>query len=128
MPDDPRPLVRLITDAMGQFSGLIHSEMAVVRAEAGEKVMQAVTGAAVLLVAALLLIPTMVLALMAFAAWLVELGLRASLAHLSAAGVGLAVTVVLALFGKTRLDPDRLKFKTTAKEIERDADALRRVV
>ncbi len=124
---DPRSFVQLLADASDQFSRLLRSEIKVVRAELAEKLTEIATGLGALVLAAVLLVPTLVLLLMSLAAWLIELGLRASLAYLAAAGAGLIVSGVLALFGKSRLAPDILKPRRTAREIERDTDALKRI-
>jgi hypothetical protein len=76
--------------------------------------------------AGVLLIPAFILGLMALAAWLVELGLRASLAHLIAAGVGLALSALLGLIGKSRLSIKSLTPHNIARE--RDIAAARRVL
>ena len=127
MTRDPRSFVRLLADASEQFSRLLRSEIKVVRAELAEKVGEVATGLAALVLAAVLLVPTLVLLLMALASWFIELGLRASLAYLAAAGVGLIVCGGLALFGKSRLALDALKPRRTAREIAHDTDALKRV-
>ncbi len=124
---DPRSFIQLLADATDHFSKLLRSEIKVVRAELTEKVTEVATGLAALLLAAVLLVPTLVLLLLALASWFIELGLRASLAHLAAAGAGLIVSGALALFGKSRLSGDALKPQRTAAEIEHDTDALRRV-
>lgn len=124
---DPRSFVRLLADAADQFSRLLRSEIKVVRAELAEKVGEMASGLGALLLAAVLLVPTLVLLLMALASWFIELGLRASLAQLAAAGVGLVVCGVLALFGKSRLSADTLKPRRTTREIEHDTDALKRI-
>ena len=77
MEQDRRSVPRLAVDALNHVGLLLRSEMAVARAEFAEKVSQAVTGAAFLVVAGLLLIPVAVVLLMALAAWFAELGLRA---------------------------------------------------
>lgn len=123
-----RSFIQLLADATDQFSRLLRSEIKVVRAEMAEKAVEATTGVAALVVAAVVLLPTVVLLLLALAAWLMEFGLRGSLAHLSAAGVGLIISIALLLFGKSRLSGDSLKPRHTTREIERDADALRRAL
>ena len=125
---DPRSFVRLLADAPDQFSRLMRSEIKVVRAEMAEKAGEAAVGIGALVVAAILLVPVLVLLLAALASWLMELGLRASLAHLVAAGAGLVLSVALFLLAKSRLSPERLKPRRTAREVERDADALKRAV
>ena len=126
---DQRSVLKLISDAIQQFSALIGSELKVVRAEMAEKATEVASGVGLLVVAAVLIIPASVLMLIAFAYWLIELGLlRSSLAHLSAGAMGLVLAGVLAWIGKSKLAPENLKPKHSLHEIERDADAARRVI
>ena len=125
---DQRSFVRLLADAPDQFSRLMRSEIKVVRAEMAEKAGEAAIGIGALVVGLILLVPVLVLLLVALASWLMELGLRASLAHLAAAGAGLVLSLALFLLAKSRLSPEHLKPRRSAREIERDADALKRAV
>ena len=128
MADDPRSIARLLADAVAEFSQLMRSEVAVAKAELFEKITQAGTGAGLLVGAALVFIPTLALALLALASWLSELGLRGSVAHLIAAELGLALTVLLALLGVSRLAPRNLKPTRSLQEIDRDVSALKRTL
>ena len=123
---DRRSFVQLLADASDQFSRLMRSEMKIVRAEMAEKAGEAAIGIGALVVGTILLVPVLVLLLVALASWLMELGLRASLAHLAAAGVGLVLSGGLFLLGKSRLTPDHLKPGRSAREVERDVEALKR--
>jgi len=122
---DQRSLSELVSDAVDQLSKLIRNEAQIARAEIAAKATEAAMGIALLVGGALLLIPTMVLLLMALAAWLSELGLRASLSNLIAGGIGLALSVILAYAGKAKLKPEHLKPRRTMAELERDAAALK---
>jgi hypothetical protein len=128
MSPDSRSFARLLSDAVTQFSGLLGSEVRLAKAEASEKATQAATAVGLLVGAGVLLIPAFILALMAFAAWLVELGLRASLAHLVAALVGLAISAMLGFIGKSRLSIGSLTPHAIAREVERDIAAAKRVL
>jgi uncharacterized membrane protein YqjE len=125
---EPRSFGRLLSDAVTQFSSLVGSEVRLVKAEASEKATQAATAVGLLVGAGVLLIPAFILALMALAAWLVELGLRASLAHLIAAAVGLAISALLGFIGKSRLSIESLTPRHIAREVERDIAAAKRVL
>ena len=124
-PNDQRTITELVSDAANQFSKLIRNEVAIARAELAAKASEAATGVGLLMGGALLLIPPMVLLLMALAAWLVELGLSASLSNLIAGALGLVVSAVLAWVGMTKLKPEHLKPKRTLNELERDVAALK---
>jgi len=125
VPDDQRSVAELVGDAVNQFTKLIRNEMAIARAELTAKATQAALGVGFLVGGALLLIPAIVLLLMALAAWLVELGMSASVANLIAGVVGLLISATLAYVGKTKLTLDHLKPKRTMSEIERDIDAVK---
>ncbi len=124
-PSDQRTITGLVSDAVNQFSKLIRNEVAIARAELAAKASEAATGVGLLVGGALLLIPPMVLLLMALAAWLVELGLRASLSNLIAGALGFVVSAVLAWVGMTKLNPEHLKPKRTINELERDVAAVK---
>ena len=115
----------LVRDAVDQFTKLIHNELAIARAELGQKATEAAMGAGLMLGGALLLIPAIVLLLMALAAWLVEIGLSASVSNLIAGVIGLLVSGVLAWIGKAKLSPEHLKPKHTIREVERDLAAAK---
>jgi hypothetical protein len=123
-PSDQRTITGLVSDAVNQFSKLIRNEVAIARAELAAKASEATTGVG-LLMGGLLLMPPLVLLLMALAAWLVELGLRASLSNLIAGALGLVVSAVLAWEGMTKLKPEHLKPKRTINELERDVAAVK---
>jgi len=123
-----RSVPRLAVEALNHVGLLLRSEMAVARAELAEKVSQAVTGAAFLVVAGLLLIPVAVILLMALAAWLAELGLRPSLAHACAGLAGLLIVGILAFAGKSKLRPASLAPWRTLDQTARDIDAAKRVL
>jgi Putative Actinobacterial Holin-X, holin superfamily III len=124
-PKDPPTITELVSDAVNQFSKLIRNQVSIARAEMAAKASQAATGMGLLIGGALFLIPPMVLILMALAAWLVEVGLRASLSNLIAGAVGLAISAVLAWVGMTKLKPENLKPKRTIHELERDVAAAK---
>ena len=128
MEQDRRSVPRLAVDALNHFGLLLRSEMAVARTEFAEKVSQAVTGAAFLVVAGLLLIPVAVVLLMALSAWFAELGLRPSLAHACAGLLGLLIVGVLALAGKSRVSPANLAPTHVLDQVTRDVDAIKRVI
>ena len=115
----------LVGDAVHQFTKLIRNELAIARVELTQKATQVGMGAGFIIGGALLLIPAMVLLLLALAAWLIELGLSASLSNLIAGVIGLLVSAVLAWIGKTKLSPEHLKPKHTIREVERDLAAVK---
>jgi uncharacterized membrane protein YqjE len=123
--NDSRPVSELFTDALTQFSKLMRNELQLARAEMSMKVAQAMTAMGLLAGAAIFLIPTLVLLLMSLAAWLVEIGIRPSGAHLIAGVVGLLVVAILAGIGWNRLKTNSLVPKRTLDQLQQDAAAAR---
>jgi hypothetical protein len=122
---DSRPVSELFSDALSQFSKLMRNEIQLARAEISMKVSEAVTAVALLAGAAVVSIPTLVLLLMAFAAWLVEVGVRPSIAHLIAGGLGVLVVAILGGIGLNRLKTNSLVPKRTLDQLQQDAAAAR---
>jgi len=123
--NDRRPVSELFSDAVSQFSKLMRNELQLVRAEMSMKVGQAMTAGALLAGAAVFLIPTLVLLLMALAAWLVEMGTRPSIAHLIAGVVGLLVVAILGGLGLNRLKTNSLVPERTLDQLQQDAAAAK---
>lgn len=125
---DQRSVSELFSDAINQFSRLIRNEVSIARAEIATKATNAAMGLGLLVGAALFVIPSLVLVLLALAAWLSELGLSEPLANLIAGVVGLFISGVLAYMGKTRLNPENLKPTRTINELQRDVAAVKEQV
>jgi uncharacterized membrane protein YqjE len=123
--NDSRPVSELFADALSQLSKLMHNELQLARAEISMKVGEAITAVGLLAGAAIFLIPTLVLLLISLAAWLVEIGIRPSGAHLIAGVVGLLVTAILGGIGLNRLTTNSLVPKRTLNQLQRDAGAAR---
>ena len=118
--DDLHAIPGLLSDTAEQFGKLLQNEAQLARAELSQKMSQAATGAAYVIGAALLSIPVLVLLLIALALFLVQQGLSPALAHLIAAGVGIAISAVLAMVGARYLKPAELKPRVTLHQVERD--------
>src|SRR5436305_12865016 len=93
--NDGRPVSELFADALNQFSKLVRNEIQLAKAEMSLKASQLLMAVGFLAAAAIFVIPTLVLLLMALAVWLVEVGMTSSLAHLVAGIAGLLMTAVL---------------------------------
>jgi|ERR1700722_1610013 len=120
-----RTVSQLFGDSLAELAKLIQNELDLARAELREKVR--LLGGAIGLIAAgaALLIPALVLILYAIAAWLIMLGLAASLAYLvSGVGAGI-VAAALIWTGIGRLSGDALKPTATIGEIESDKSLAR---
>jgi len=123
--DDNRPVSELFADALSQFSKLMRNELELAKAELSQKLSQTLSAVGMLAGAAVLLIPTLVLLLMALAAWFVELGMRDSVANLLAGIVGLVVVAILGWVGVNRLKASSLVPNRTLDQLQRDAAAAK---
>ncbi|HEY7300952.1 MAG TPA: phage holin family protein [Xanthobacteraceae bacterium] len=122
---DNRSVPELFGDALNQFSKLMRNEFALAKAELSIKAGETMRAVALLIAAGFFIIPTIVLLLMALAAWIVELGLSASLAHLIAGVVGLAITAILAAIGAMQLKSNSLVPDRTIDQLQRDVAAAK---
>jgi uncharacterized protein YacL len=123
--NDSRPVSELFADALSQLSRLIRNEIELARAEMSMKAGQAMTAIALLGAAAIFLIPTLTVLLIALAAWVVEMGMRPSAAHLIAGIIGLLIVVILAGIGLSRLKTTSLVPKRTLDQLQQDAAAAK---
>jgi hypothetical protein len=123
--NDVREIPRLFGDAVEQLGKLVRNEAQLAQAELSQKVTQAGIGAAYIAGAAMLSVPVLVLALIALALWLGQMGVNPAVAHLVAAAVGLAVSVTLALVGKSYFTPANLTPKVTLRQVEKDVAAVK---
>jgi uncharacterized membrane protein YqjE len=121
--NDTRPVSELFADALSQFSKLIRSELQLARAEISLKVGQTLLAVALLAGAAIFLIATLVLLLMALAVWLIEIGMRPSVSHLIAGGAGLLLVAILGGMGVNRLKTTSLVPNRTLDQLQQDAAA-----
>ena len=123
--NDSRPVSELFADALSQFSKLVRNEMHLARAEISIKVGQKMTAIGLLAGAAIFLIPTLVLLLISLAVWLVEIGIRPSIAHLIAGLVGLIAAAVMGGIGLNQLKANSLVPRRTLEQLQQDAAAAR---
>jgi hypothetical protein len=123
--NDSRSVSELFGDALSQFSKLVRSELQLARAEISMKVGQTATAIGLLAGAAIFLIPTLVLLLISLAVWLVEIGIRPSVAHLLAGLVGFVVVAILGGIGINRLRASSLVPQRTLDQVQLDAAAAR---
>jgi membrane protein implicated in regulation of membrane protease activity len=122
---DNRSVPELLADALTQFSKLISNELQLAKAEMSAKVTQAIMAAAFLAIAGLVAIPVLVLLLIAFAAWLAEMGWSDPAAYLASAVLGLVISGVLAWIGMNRLKASNLTPNRTLEQLRRDAQAMK---
>ncbi|OYU17549.1 MAG: hypothetical protein CFE34_15120 [Rhodobacteraceae bacterium PARR1] len=128
-PRDPSPENRttgaLIQSAFQHVNGLIRGEIALARTEVEESLRAAAAGVGMLAIAlALVLVALNVLAA-AIVAGLTEAGLHPGWAALIVGGFFLIAAGVLAMLGKSALDPVNLTPTRTARNLRRDVETLK---
>ena len=125
-PADLRETPALLVAAFRHFAQLMQDEVALAKAELGRNASRAGMGLALIGVAAILALTALDVVAAAVVAWLsAEGGLSVGTAAIVVGGVLLAVAVVLALVGKSRLSADALAPDRTVRNVRRDIDTLK---
>lgn len=122
---DAQSIARLIGDALEQISDLLQTEIRLARAEMTEKATRAATGAGFVFGGCLLMVPTLVLLLIAFALFLVQQKFSPVTAHLIAALVGGGLSGVLIMIGLSRLKPSNLVPNATLEQVQNDINTAK---
>jgi hypothetical protein len=120
-----RTLGQLVADATHDISSIMHSEIALAKAEIGADAKKAALGAGLFAAAGILVFLALVLLPIAAAFGLVAAGLTAWLAFLIVAGFLLVVAAVLALVGKSRIGKVNGKPERTIKSAQDTIAAIR---
>jgi hypothetical protein len=123
--NDVRSIPGLFGDAIEQLGTLVSNEVQLARAEISEKVVQAGMGVAYVAAAGVLMIPVLVVLLITLALWLDQMGMSPVVAHLTAAAVGAAVSLILGLIGLNHLKPEKLTPTVTIHQVARDVAAAK---
>ena len=122
---DLRPISALIGGALSQIAKLFQNEVNLAKAEFGEKVSK-IRGAITFIgAAAILLIPTLVMALFALSAALISAGWSQSTSYLTAAVVAAAIAGVMFMIGVNRLNARNLAPRETIRQLEKDKVTLK---
>ena len=116
-----RPIPEIFTDLIHQLTGLVRKEGQLARAEISEKMSRALTGMALILIGAVLLVPALVILLQAGMARLVQSGMDPATASLIVGGAALVLGIVLALIGWSFVRPSALVPDKTIDQLQRDA-------
>lgn len=123
-PRGPRALYQLIADALREATELASKEFALFRAELAENIRRLIAGIAMLIVAAIFGVATIVLLTSALVEWIAVLVDSSALAALIVAGVTLLLAVIFALIARRRLSMTTLEPKRTRESVNRDGDVL----
>jgi len=122
---DAKPVTSLFSDALEQFSQLMRSELSLARAETFAKIQTAVRASISLALAAVFLIPALVLLMMALAAFLTESGWSLSASYLISGVVGLVICGILAAVGASTLRAISLTPDRTINQIQKDVSTFK---
>jgi len=123
-----RSIPDIIGDLLSEFPTLLRKESRLARAEISENMSRMAMGIVFVAIGAVLLIPALVVLLEAGVAALERAGFQPPIAALIAGGCALAVGIILALVGISRLKFDTLVPDKTIHQIQEDAAVARRQV
>ncbi|MBA2589008.1 MAG: phage holin family protein [Alphaproteobacteria bacterium] len=125
LPTDSKSISALFGDVVDQLGHLVVTEVRLAQAELSKKIDEAGRGAALLVVAGVLMIPAVAMVLLALATWLSQMGISEPLSYLISAVVGGALSAAFLVTGLGRLNPKRLKLKNTMQQLSQDVAAAR---
>jgi hypothetical protein len=111
----------LFADLITQLTTLFRKEVQLARAEASEKITEAVAAVGFMIGGAVLLIAALVLLLQAAVDGLVHVGLDRAWAALIVGGVVLLIGIILVWLGSNRLKAENLAPRKTVEQLQRDA-------
>jgi hypothetical protein len=120
-----RPIPEIFTDLVGQVTSLVRKEGQLARAEISEKATRALTGMAMIVLGAVLLIPALVILLQAAIMGLIDNGTDPTVAALLVGGGALLIGMVLGLIGWSWVKPASLIPDKTVDQLKRDAQVPR---
>src|SRR5579871_5169512 len=126
--NDLRTISTLLGDAFSQFAKLFQNEVDLAKAELGEKVQKVGGALGFIAGGAVLVIPALVMALLAFSAALIAAGWSQPVSYLTSAIVALVIAGVLFAIGINRLDARNLAPHETIRQLEKDKDTVKGMV
>lgn len=126
-PSESRSIPDLFSDVVHQLGKLVHNEVQLARAEFAQKFRQAGQGAMLLGVAALIVVPALVMLLIGFALFLGDHGFSPVAAHLLSGLAAFVVSLALAIAGMNALKGEKLTPRVTLDQLERDVNAAKEI-
>lgn len=120
-----RPIPEIFSDLIASLTTLIRKEGLLARTEISEKMGRALTGLALIVAGAVLLIPSLVILLQAAIAALVQGGMTPAIASLIVGAVTLVLGLILAVVGWNWVRPASLVPNKTIDQLHRDAEVAR---
>jgi hypothetical protein len=125
MADESRSIPELLSNAITQVARLVRDEIQLARAEISTNISLAAVGIALLGASAVIMVAALVVLLLAFAAWLSQLGLSTPVSNLIAGALAAVISGVCAWLGLNRLRPENLAPKRTLEQLQRDASVIK---
>jgi hypothetical protein len=120
-----RGIGTVVSDLLGEITGLIRNEIRLAKAEATEKLRSMLLGLVLVVVGVFLLILALVFLLEAAVGGLMLLGLNLALSSLIVGVVTILAAGLAAWLGASRLKIGKLSQSKTAQQIKRDAATVR---
>jgi len=122
---DFQAIAALTGDAFSQFSKLLQNEADLAKAELSQKGQEVAVAAGLLVGAAVLVIPAIIMALFALSAALIRAGLSEPLSYLASAALAAVLAALFIAFGMQKLKPEKLAPRETLRQLERDKEAVK---
>jgi hypothetical protein len=126
--NDLRAISTLLGNALSQFSKLFQNEVDLAKAEVGEKIQKVGGALGFIAGGAVLVIPSLVMALFALSSALISAGWSQPISYLASAVIAAVVAGVLFAIGINRLDARNLAPRETMSQLEKDKDAVKGLV
>ena len=120
-----RSFPEIFTDLLGQVTTLVRKEGQLARAEISEKATRALTGMAMIVLGAVLLIPALTILMQAGIMGLIDSGADPTVAALLIGGGVFLIGLVLGLIGWSWVKPTSLVPDKTIDQLKRDAQVPR---
>jgi hypothetical protein len=126
--NDLRAISSLLGNALSQFGKLFQNEVDLAKAEVGEKIQKVGGALGFIAGGAILVIPSLVMALFALSSALISAGWSQPISYLASAIIAAVVAGVLFAIGINRLDARNLAPRETMSQLEKDKDAVKGLV
>ena len=123
-----RAISALLGNALSQFSKLFQNEVDLAKAEVGEKIQKVAGALGFIAGGAVLVIPSLVMALFALSTALISAGWSQPISYLVSAIIAAVLAGVLFAIGINRLDARNLAPRETMSQLEKDKDAVKGLV
>jgi uncharacterized membrane protein YqjE len=120
-----RPVVQLLTDVVNEITGLLQTELRLVRVEMNEKLAKLANGGVMIGVAAVLFVAGLGIAFLAIAEWLVVAGLTREWALTIVALVALAVGAIIATRGVANIKDTELVPERSLQRVREDIHTIK---